>query len=108
MPLTFAAASKAFFHTLAGSDTIKQAASRYGMRRPSSFARRFIAGETVDEAIAAARVIEQAGPPLEIYRRPATRFVGEFVGDSNFFAGTVTDAPAGRVRLGIEPPPSER
>ncbi len=61
MPLTFAAASKAFFHTLAGSDTIKQAASRYGMRRPSSFARRFIAGETVDEAIAAARVIEQAG-----------------------------------------------
>jgi putative spermidine/putrescine transport system ATP-binding protein len=44
-------------------------------------------------------VIEQAGPPLEIYRRPATRFVGEFVGDSNFFAGTVTDAPAGRVRL---------
>lgn len=61
MPLTFAAASKAFFHTLAGSDTIKQAASRYGMRRPSSFARRFIAGETVDEAIAAARVIEQDG-----------------------------------------------
>lgn len=52
---------KALFHALAGSETIKHAASRYGMRRPTSFARRFIAGETVDEAIAAARVIEAAG-----------------------------------------------
>ncbi|MDQ3068810.1 MAG: proline dehydrogenase family protein [Acidobacteriota bacterium] len=57
----FDALSKAFFHTLAGSGTIKQAASRYGMRRPSSFARRFIAGETVQEAIDAARRIETAG-----------------------------------------------
>ena len=31
------------------------------MREPSSFARRFIAGETVEEAIAAARAIEAAG-----------------------------------------------
>ena len=61
MALSFAAASKAFFHTLAGSPAIKRAASRYGMRRPTSFARRFIAGETVDEAIAAARVIEREG-----------------------------------------------
>ena len=52
---------KALFHALAGSDTIKQAASRYGMRKPTSFARRFIAGETVAEAIAAARPIEAAG-----------------------------------------------
>jgi proline dehydrogenase len=52
---------KALFHVLAGSDTIKHAASRYGMRRPTSFARRFIAGETVGEAIEAARVIESAG-----------------------------------------------
>lgn len=61
MALTFAAASKAFFHALAGSRGIKHAASRYGMRRPGSFARRFIAGETVDEAIAAARAIEASG-----------------------------------------------
>jgi proline dehydrogenase len=52
--------SKAFFNALAGSDTLKQVASRYGMRRPESFARRFIAGETVEEAIAAARSIEAA------------------------------------------------
>jgi putative spermidine/putrescine transport system ATP-binding protein len=43
--------------------------------------------------------IEQAGPPLEVYHRPATRFVGAFVGDSNFFSGTVVDAAARRVRL---------
>ena len=61
MALTFASASKAFFHALAGSGAIKQAASRFGMRRPTSFARRFIAGETVEEAIAAARVIEAQG-----------------------------------------------
>ncbi|HUF24612.1 MAG TPA: proline dehydrogenase family protein [Vicinamibacterales bacterium] len=61
MTFTFAAASKAFFHALAGSDRIKHAASRYGMRRPNSFARRFIAGETVEEAIDAARAIEAAG-----------------------------------------------
>ena len=53
--------SKAFFHTLAGSQGLKQLASRYGMRGSNSFARRFIAGETVEEAIEAARVIEARG-----------------------------------------------
>lgn len=53
--------SKAFFHFLAGNSVLKQLASRYGMRSPDSFARRFIAGESVDEAIAAARAIEAAG-----------------------------------------------
>ena len=53
--------SRAFFHTLAGSRTLQQLASRYGMRSPGSFARRFIAGETIDEAIAAARTIEANG-----------------------------------------------
>jgi proline dehydrogenase len=54
-------ASKAAFHTLAGSLTLKRMASRYGMRNPNSFARRFIAGETAEEAIQAARAIEAAG-----------------------------------------------
>jgi proline dehydrogenase len=53
--------SRAFFHTLARSRPLQQLASRYGMRSPSSFARRFIAGETVDEAIEAARTIEANG-----------------------------------------------
>lgn len=54
-------ASKAFFHLLAGSRLLKQLASRYGMRRSGSFARRFIAGETVEEAIEAARAVEASG-----------------------------------------------
>jgi len=54
-------ASKAFFHLLARSGSLKKLASRYGMRRPDSFARRFIAGETVEEAIQAARQVEAAG-----------------------------------------------
>jgi proline dehydrogenase len=59
------ALSKAFFHALAGSTTLKRIASRYGMR-PNGFARRFIAGETLDEAIAAARAIEAAGLTLTL------------------------------------------
>lgn len=53
--------SKTFFHALASSQGLKQLASRYGMRGSNSFARRFIAGETIDEAIQAARVIESSG-----------------------------------------------
>lgn len=53
--------SKTFFHLLAKSDTLRAAASRYGMRHPGAFARRFIAGETIDEAIAVARQLEARG-----------------------------------------------
>ena len=53
--------SKAFFHALAGNQTLKHLASRHGMRRPNSFARRFIAGESIEEAIAAARALEKSG-----------------------------------------------
>jgi proline dehydrogenase len=54
-------ASKAFFHLLAQSSSLKTLASRYGMRRSRSFARRFIAGETTAEAIEAARMVEGRG-----------------------------------------------
>lgn len=53
--------SKTFFHVLAGSQSLKALASRYGMRGGGGFARRFIAGETVDEAIGAARQIDANG-----------------------------------------------
>jgi proline dehydrogenase len=54
-------ASKTFFHLLARSSALRYLASRYGMRNEHAFARRFIAGETVEEAIAAARAIEARG-----------------------------------------------
>jgi proline dehydrogenase len=56
-----AGVSKAVFSTLATSGILKRLASRYGMRRPQSFARRFVAGETLVEAIAAARALERQG-----------------------------------------------
>jgi thiamine transport system ATP-binding protein len=34
---------------------------------------------------------EQIAPPRTVYREPATRFVAEFVGDNNVFAGRITD-----------------
>ena len=43
--------------------------------------------------------IEQVAPPLEMYHRPATYFVGNFIGDSNFFDATVVDANAGTLRV---------
>jgi ABC-type Fe3+/spermidine/putrescine transport system ATPase subunit len=33
--------------------------------------------------------IEQLGSPEEVYRRPTSRFVADFIGDSNFFAADV-------------------
>jgi proline dehydrogenase len=54
-------ASKAFFHTLSYSQILKRLASRYGMSGQHAFARRFIAGETVGDAIAAVRHIESQG-----------------------------------------------
>jgi proline dehydrogenase len=55
------ALSKATFSTLAGSRVLKQLASRYGLRHPHSFARRFVAGETIEELIEAVRSIERQG-----------------------------------------------
>jgi proline dehydrogenase len=52
------ALARTAFSFLAESTSLKRAASRYGMRSPNSFARRFIAGETVEEAVAAARALE--------------------------------------------------
>jgi ABC-type Fe3+/spermidine/putrescine transport system ATPase subunit len=43
--------------------------------------------------------LEQVGSPLEVYNRPSNRFVGEFIGDSNFFAGRFDPARPDRVEL---------
>jgi spermidine/putrescine transport system ATP-binding protein len=45
--------------------------------------------------------IVQTGTPQELYDRPTTRYVADFVGTSNFFDGTVTafDGAAATVRL---------
>ena len=45
-------------------------------------------------------VMEQVGPPFEIYNYPQTAFVASFVGKLNQLPVTVLDAGGGRLRLG--------
>ena len=54
-------AAKAVFYALSRSAFLKRMASRYGMATGDGFARRFIAGETVEEAVHACRVLEARG-----------------------------------------------
>jgi len=56
-----AATSKALFHTLARIDLLRRVASRYGMAPGYGFARRFIAGETTEEVLDAARTLGARG-----------------------------------------------
>jgi spermidine/putrescine transport system ATP-binding protein len=40
-------------------------------------------------------VLHQLAPPLEVYQRPATQFVADFIGESNLLVGAVSDVAAG-------------
>ncbi|WDZ80419.1 ABC transporter ATP-binding protein (plasmid) [Ensifer adhaerens] len=48
-------------------------------------------------------VADQVGPPFEIYNRPATRFVAQFVGTLNLVDADLVDAASGHIRLGGRP-----
>src|SRR5205807_1244286 len=51
-------------------------------------------------------VVEQLGTPFEIYRRPASRFVADFIGDANFLDVTIdgdTAQLADGTRMPCEP-----
>jgi proline dehydrogenase len=72
------AGAKALFYALSGSAALKRLASKYGMRSRDSFARRFIAGETIDEAIDASRSIQAQGLHLTLdYLGESVRTVEE-------------------------------
>ena len=43
--------------------------------------------------------IEQIGSPTEIYRRPQTRFVADFIGQANFVEGTVREQLDGQLSI---------
>lgn len=55
------ATSKAFFHALAQIRPLQRMASRYGMGTEGGFARRFIAGESVEDAVAHVQDIAARG-----------------------------------------------
>jgi len=43
--------------------------------------------------------IEQIGTPQEIYQRPATKFVADFIGVANFVEGTIVGIENGKARI---------
>jgi iron(III) transport system ATP-binding protein len=49
--------------------------------------------------------VQQIGRPRDIYERPESRFVAEFIGSSNFLPGTVTAAGAGELTVDTGPGP---
>jgi ABC-type Fe3+/spermidine/putrescine transport system ATPase subunit len=58
---------------------------------------------------------EQEGPPQDVYDRPRTRFVADFLGHSNFLEGMLDEAANGLARLRLPqglslmvPAPAER
>ena len=72
------AGAKGLFYTLSRSTRLKRLASRYGLASDSSFARRFIAGETIEEAIATSRSLQAAGMMVTLdYLGESVRTVDE-------------------------------
>src|SRR6187551_68899 len=66
------------FLTLSKSATLKKLASKYGMATQDSFARRFIAGETIDEAIVVGRALQSRGLLLTLdYLGESVRTIDE-------------------------------
>jgi proline dehydrogenase len=60
------ATSKAVFHSLAQVQLLQRLASRYGMAPHGGFARRFIAGESVEEAVRAVQALTARGMLLTL------------------------------------------
>ncbi|GIP30292.1 spermidine/putrescine ABC transporter ATP-binding protein [Paenibacillus sp. J23TS9] len=48
-------------------------------------------------------VVQQIGAPLEIYNRPANRFVASFIGETNLWEGTVERVEGGLADIRIAP-----
>ena len=78
--------SKTFFHVLAGSLLAEIARIALRHARAAGFARRFIAGETVEEAIDAARQIQATGLHVTL----------DYLGES---VASIAEADAGDARL---------
>jgi proline dehydrogenase len=81
--------SKAFFYALSRSASLKRLATRYGLATPDSFASRFIAGETIETAIDAARRLQSSGLLITL----------DYLGESVTTLEQAMDAAAEYVRL---------
>jgi proline dehydrogenase len=83
------ATSKAFFHGLAQIPTLQRLASKYGMAPGSGFARRFIAGESIEEAVECVKDLPARGLNLTL----------DYLGESVSSAAAATAAAADYVKI---------
>lgn len=83
------ATSKALFHGLAQIPNLQRLASKYGMAPGAGFARRFIAGESIEEAIAAVGGLQQQGLHLTL----------DYLGESVSSAAAAAAAAADYVKI---------
>jgi proline dehydrogenase len=83
------ATSKAVFHGLAQISTLQRLASKYGMAQGSGFARRFIAGETIQEAVTCVQDLRHQGLLLTL----------DYLGESVSSAAAAAAAAADYVRI---------
>jgi proline dehydrogenase len=81
--------SKAIFHGLAQVPTLQRLASKYGMAPGSGFARRFIAGETIEEAIDCVKDLPAKGLNLTL----------DYLGESVSSAAAASAAAADYVQI---------
>jgi proline dehydrogenase len=79
------ATSKAIFHGLAQVSTLQRLASKYGMAPGGGFARRFIAGESIGEAVAAVQPLRNQGLLLTL------DYLGESVSSAAAAAAAAAD-----------------
>ena len=79
------ATSKALFHGLAQIPTLQRLASKYGMAAGSGFARRFIAGESIEEAVECVKDLPDKGLLLTL------DYLGESVSSSAAAAAAAAD-----------------
>ena len=83
------ATSKAVFHGLAQISTLQRLASKYGMAPGGGFARRFIAGETVEEAVTCVQDLRHQGLLLTL----------DYLGESVSSAAAAAAAAADYVKI---------
>jgi len=79
------ATSKALFHGLAQIPTLQRLASKYGMAPGSGFARRFIAGESIEEAVECVKDLPGKGLLLTL------DYLGESVSSSAAASAAAAD-----------------
>ena len=90
------------FHALAGSRSVKSLVSSYGLRPRHGFARRFVAGETAADAIAAARQIEAAGLAQTLdYLGPGTATIREADAATRTLIGLLDELAASRIERNL-------